>query len=92
MLHGWHAPKGRDYVIIERAPNAGSFFEKNPVHRKLISLNKRNTGYGSNVNSPVVLIPHLSPQHDTTFCALMSNSNYACTACIPFNIDVTTGT
>lgn len=34
----------RDYVILERSPNAGSFFEANPVHRKLISLNKRFTG------------------------------------------------
>eukprot|EP00933_Yihiella_yeosuensis_P042329 TRINITY_DN36889_c0_g1_i1.p1 TRINITY_DN36889_c0_g1~~TRINITY_DN36889_c0_g1_i1.p1 ORF type:complete len:733 (+),score=145.39 TRINITY_DN36889_c0_g1_i1:79-2277(+) len=33
---------GRDYVIFERAPRAGSFFEVYPRQRKLISLNKRN--------------------------------------------------
>ncbi|CAK9085447.1 unnamed protein product [Durusdinium trenchii] len=32
---------GRDYIIFERNSNAGSFFEKFPRHRKLISLNKR---------------------------------------------------
>ena len=35
---------GRDFVIFERAATAGSFYAKYPVHRKLISLNKRNTG------------------------------------------------
>ena len=35
---------GRDYVIFERAATAGSFFARFPVHRKLISLNKRFTG------------------------------------------------
>ena len=34
----------RDYVIYERNARPGSFFEKFPIHRKLISLNKRNTG------------------------------------------------
>eukprot|EP00933_Yihiella_yeosuensis_P020228 TRINITY_DN1626_c0_g1_i1.p1 TRINITY_DN1626_c0_g1~~TRINITY_DN1626_c0_g1_i1.p1 ORF type:complete len:740 (+),score=99.02 TRINITY_DN1626_c0_g1_i1:85-2304(+) len=31
----------RDYVIFERGARAGTFFEKYPRHRKLISLNKR---------------------------------------------------
>jgi hypothetical protein len=35
---------GRDYVVIEQATSAGSFFEQNPRQRKLISLNKRFTG------------------------------------------------
>ncbi len=35
---------GRDYMVFERNARAGSFFEKFPIHRKLISLNKRNTG------------------------------------------------
>ena len=34
----------RDYTIFERAATAGSFFQRFPIHRKLISLNKRNTG------------------------------------------------
>ena len=33
----------RDYIIVERAPHAGSFFAKLPVHRNLISINKRHT-------------------------------------------------
>ena len=35
--------KDRDYVILEKEPFSGSFFAKYPVHRKLISVNKRNT-------------------------------------------------
>ena len=35
---------GRDYMMYERNARPGSFFEKFPIHRKLISLNKRNTG------------------------------------------------
>lgn len=35
---------GRDYIIFERSNRSGSFFELYPRHRKLISLNKRNTG------------------------------------------------
>ena len=35
---------GRDYVIFEREAAAGSFYSKFPIHRKMISLNKRNTG------------------------------------------------
>ncbi len=31
-----------DYIILERNGNSGSFFEKYPIHRKLISVNKRN--------------------------------------------------
>ncbi|CAK0872182.1 unnamed protein product [Prorocentrum cordatum] len=31
-----------DYVIFERSGSAGSFFERFPVHRSLISLNKRH--------------------------------------------------
>jgi hypothetical protein len=33
-----------DFVIIERSSAAGSFFERYPRQRKLISLNKRFTG------------------------------------------------
>eukprot|EP00933_Yihiella_yeosuensis_P015156 TRINITY_DN13319_c0_g4_i1.p1 TRINITY_DN13319_c0_g4~~TRINITY_DN13319_c0_g4_i1.p1 ORF type:complete len:740 (+),score=110.38 TRINITY_DN13319_c0_g4_i1:46-2265(+) len=33
---------GRDYILFERAPRAGSFFEKYPRERRLISLNKRH--------------------------------------------------
>ena len=35
----------KDYIIIERNSNAGSFFDKYPISRKLISLNKKYTGY-----------------------------------------------
>uniref|UniRef100_A0A2C9M5T0 FAD/NAD(P)-binding domain-containing protein n=1 Tax=Biomphalaria glabrata TaxID=6526 RepID=A0A2C9M5T0_BIOGL len=34
----------RDYIVFERSNISGSFFELYPRHRKLISLNKRNTG------------------------------------------------
>jgi cation diffusion facilitator CzcD-associated flavoprotein CzcO len=37
---------GRDYVILERGPAAGTFFRKFPRHRNLISINKRHTGRG----------------------------------------------
>jgi len=35
---------GWDYRIFERAAGPGSFYAQYPVHRKLISLNKRYTG------------------------------------------------
>ena len=34
----------QDFRTFESSPQAGTFFEKYPVHRKLISLNKRFTG------------------------------------------------
>lgn len=34
----------RDYVVFERAAVAGSFYQKYPRHRNLISINKRYTG------------------------------------------------
>ncbi len=34
----------RDYIVIEKNNNSGSFFNQYPRHRQLISLNKRNTG------------------------------------------------
>ena len=36
---------GLDYLILERAAIAGSFFEQYPRHRTLISINKRFTGF-----------------------------------------------
>lgn len=36
--------RGRDYATFERRDRAASFFDKYPVHRKLISINKRYTG------------------------------------------------
>ncbi|XP_062607812.1 FAD-dependent oxidoreductase domain-containing protein 2-like [Saccostrea cucullata] len=36
--------KNRDYIIFERNNVSGSFYVKYPRHRKLISINKRNTG------------------------------------------------
>lgn len=32
---------GLDYLILEQNKSVGSFFEKNPVHRQLISINKK---------------------------------------------------
>ena len=34
----------KDYIVIEKNNNSGSFFNKYPIHRKLISINKVNTG------------------------------------------------
>ncbi|XP_062589630.1 FAD-dependent oxidoreductase domain-containing protein 2-like [Saccostrea cucullata] len=34
----------RNYVIFEKSNSAGSFFNKYPIHRKLISINKIYTG------------------------------------------------
>lgn len=34
----------RDYVVLERSAEAGSFYKRYPRHRNLISINKRNTG------------------------------------------------
>lgn len=39
--------RNRSYVIFEKEATAGSFFEKYPSHRQLISLNKRFTGRSS---------------------------------------------
>lgn len=35
----------RDYTILESGDSPGTFFKDYPRHRKLISINKRNTGY-----------------------------------------------
>ena len=34
----------KDYLILEKSNSNGSFFKKYPIHRKLISINKINTG------------------------------------------------
>jgi thioredoxin reductase len=39
------AKSGLDYLILEKNTEAGSFFKKQPVHRKLISINKKNNFY-----------------------------------------------
>jgi thioredoxin reductase len=36
---------GRDYVVLEAGDKAFTFFERFPRHRKLLSINKRYTGY-----------------------------------------------
>ena len=36
---------GRDYLILDRAAKAGSFFETYPRHDQLLSINKRYTGF-----------------------------------------------
>ncbi|XP_078483409.1 FAD-dependent oxidoreductase domain-containing protein 2-like [Ciona intestinalis] len=35
---------GRDYIVFEKGYGAGTFYLKYPIHRQLISINKRNTG------------------------------------------------
>ncbi|MEO9803361.1 MAG: NAD(P)-binding domain-containing protein [Reichenbachiella sp.] len=43
---GYYLEKnGLDYVILEKAQQAGAFFKKFPRHRKLISINKVHTGF-----------------------------------------------
>ena len=32
---------GRDYVVLEKESTAGAFFATQPVHRKLLSINKK---------------------------------------------------
>lgn len=34
----------KNYLILEKSNNVGNFFKKYPIHRKLISINKVNTG------------------------------------------------
>nr|CAB3246962.1 FAD-dependent oxidoreductase domain-containing protein 2-like [Phallusia mammillata] len=34
----------RDYIVFEKGHGAGTFYNKYPIHRQLISINKRNTG------------------------------------------------
>lgn len=42
---GYYLDKYRkDYIILEKASSSGDFFKKYPIHRKLISVNKVNTG------------------------------------------------
>src|SRR5262245_54699690 len=36
---------GRDYLILEAGGTPGTFFRTFPRHRKLISINKRHTGW-----------------------------------------------
>lgn len=35
---------GRDFIIFEKGETSGNFFKTHPVHRTLISLNKKYTG------------------------------------------------
>jgi hypothetical protein len=41
------ATAGRKTTTFERSDTAGSFFQQFPIHRQLISVNKRNTGRDS---------------------------------------------
>lgn len=41
------AKSGRDFVLLERAPQAASFFAKYPIHRTLNSINRRHTRSGN---------------------------------------------
>jgi len=42
---------GIDCVLVERNSGPGSFFEQFPVHRKLLSINKVNTGFTDHVKN-----------------------------------------
>jgi thioredoxin reductase len=48
FLSNSRAPQLKDYLILERHSNAGSFFRKYPKNRELISINKRfhSRGHG----------------------------------------------
>jgi len=39
------AQHNADYIVLERSESPGAFFNEFPRHRKLISINKVNTGY-----------------------------------------------
>ena len=41
--------KQRDYVILEQADGAGSFYQTYPRHRQLISINKLWTGHKADI-------------------------------------------
>ena len=36
---------GRDYLVVEAGPAPGTFFNRFPRHRRLISINKPHTGW-----------------------------------------------
>ena len=55
---------GRNYVIFERQPQPGSFFSRFPIHRGLISMNKRHTGRDN---------PEFNRRHDWN--ALLDNDD-----------------
>jgi cation diffusion facilitator CzcD-associated flavoprotein CzcO len=40
------AENQNDYVLFEKNDNGGSMFRKFPIHRNLISINKRATTHG----------------------------------------------
>jgi thioredoxin reductase len=43
---GYFMEKGQqDYIILEKASSAGSFYKTQPVHRKLLSINKKYNFY-----------------------------------------------
>lgn len=49
---------GLDYVIVEKASQPGSFFATLPVHRGLISINKKHTRAGEGSNSSDFAMRH----------------------------------
>ena len=60
------AEQNNDYVLFEKANNGGSFYRKYPIHRKLISINKRATSRGHS--------PEFNERHDWN-SLLSSNSS-----------------
>lgn len=57
----------RDYLILERNLNPGSFFNVFSKHRKLISINKVYSGYSNNSESLVKILMHNN--HDIHFAS-----------------------
>jgi thioredoxin reductase len=67
--------QGWRFLIVEAAPNAGSFFATLPRHGKMISINKRYTGYEDAeaqlrydwnsllCDDPNLLVRHYSPHY-----------------------------
>jgi thioredoxin reductase len=59
------AERGNDFALFEKNDNGGSFYRKYPIHRTLISINKRATSRGHS--------PEFNERHDWN--SLLSNND-----------------
>lgn len=55
---------GRSYIVFEKASSAGAFFQKYPVHRRLISINKIYVDRGDFFVEPEDEVFQFSQRHD----------------------------
>ncbi len=55
---------GRSYVVFEKASSAGHFFQRYPVHRRLISINKIYTDRGDHFVEPEEEVWQFNQRHD----------------------------